>query len=79
MVSSVRFGKTGIVHNYGIPQLNKFEQDLLERGVAAVSYREHMAKEYLEYYLSKRRDILPLFKQKEIEIYHEKRKSMMRN
>lgn len=78
-MSQVRFGRTGVVHNYGIPQLSKFEQDLLERGVSAVSYREHMAKEYLEYYLSKRRDILPYFKQREIEMYHEQRKSMMRN
>ncbi|XP_044759396.1 malate dehydrogenase, mitochondrial-like [Coccinella septempunctata] len=79
LVSQVRFGKTGVVHNYGIPKLSKFEQDLLERGVAAVSDREHMAKEYLDYYLSKRRDILPCFKQREIEEYHQKRESMMRN
>ncbi|XP_045475789.1 malate dehydrogenase, mitochondrial-like [Harmonia axyridis] len=79
MVSQVRFGKSGVVHNYGMPELSKFEQDLLERSVALVSCREQMAKEYLEYYLCKRRDILPYFKQREVEMYHEKRQSMMRN
>ncbi|KAL3272415.1 hypothetical protein HHI36_013897 [Cryptolaemus montrouzieri] len=78
MVCRVRFGSHGVVHNYGIPEVNNFEQDLLERSLALLYYKEQMAREYLDYYLSKRRDILPPFKQREVEAYHEKRKSMMR-
>ncbi|KAK9885320.1 hypothetical protein WA026_010813 [Henosepilachna vigintioctopunctata] len=78
MVSQVKFGPEGVVHNYGIPKLSNFEQDLLERAVAMLSSKEQMAAEYLEYYLSKRRDILPRFKQQEVDEYLEKKKTLMK-
>lgn len=46
-MSTVRFGKDGVVHNYGLPKLTKYEMDLFQDAVLLLKKREEYALEFL--------------------------------
>ncbi|KAF7273924.1 hypothetical protein GWI33_013385 [Rhynchophorus ferrugineus] len=66
LVSTVRFSRGGVVHNYGIPQLPKHELDLLEKSSLEIKAREQMALEYLDYLQNHDKPTdMPPFREKE--------------
>lgn len=48
-MSTVRFSRGGVVHNFGVPPLSKLELDLFERAALQIKEREQMALDYLKY------------------------------
>jgi len=48
LVTTVRFGPHGVVHNYGIPRLTKFELQMFEQITLELEKREKIAYEYLQ-------------------------------
>lgn len=46
-MSTVRFGRDGVVHNYGLPKLTRYEMELLQDAVLVLKKREDYALEFL--------------------------------
>lgn len=47
MVSTVQYGPSGVVHNYGLPKLTKYEFELFYAAMLETKKREEKALEYL--------------------------------
>ena len=48
LVSTLKIGTGGVVHNYGIPRLTQLELQLIERAVLLLNERERMALKALQ-------------------------------
>ncbi|XP_048519677.1 malate dehydrogenase, mitochondrial isoform X2 [Dendroctonus ponderosae] len=66
LVSTVRFSRGGVVHNFGVPPLSKLELELVERSALQIKEREQMALDYLKYIEAQTgKSELPLFAKRE--------------
>lgn len=65
-MSTVQFGKQGVIHNYGIPKLTKFELDLFERALFEIKERECMADEMVDC-IEDNKNFTPSFKLQQLE------------
>lgn len=48
LVTTVKFGPTGVVHNYGLPKLTKYELKCLEKAAQLLHGREELAHRVLQ-------------------------------
>lgn len=74
MMCTVKFGISGVVHNYGVPKLTTLEMNLLERALLIIGDRERKAARYYKTLLEKREE--EMRKQKKLE-EKKARESMM--
>lgn len=58
MTSTVRFGRQGLVHNYGVPKMYKTEFCLMLRSLRAMENRELLAQEYFLQYVEHQEEML---------------------
>lgn len=54
MMCTVRFGSTGLAHNFGIPRLTSFEINLLEKALILLGERENEVKSWMDEFIKKR-------------------------
>lgn len=47
MVCTVKFGLSGVIHNYGLPHLSRLERNILEKNLLILARREAIAARYL--------------------------------
>ncbi|CAH0563632.1 unnamed protein product [Brassicogethes aeneus] len=61
LVTTLQFGLGGVIHNFGIPELNRTEMRMLTKAMLDIKNRENMAKDYVKFIDSGEECDEPLF------------------